>query len=254
MNPAKLNNIALNIYAKLGGTGWVIQKEEKITPELVVGVGATTFEGQTSVGIAQIFLSDGQYLVGDCFPVSDFNDYGRHLEAALSVALQNVINNHIGQNRFRLIFHLYKPAAQSREIRAIQNVIDSLKQYEFKYAFLHLAEEHNFRLYYNNGRENVRPGTLVNLSPFSALVHYSSESSAPLKVDLDRRSTFKDLAYLAKQVYWFSHLSHRTFKPAKNTVTISYPSEMAYLYERLKKVPSWDDKYLMYMQEKLWFL
>ncbi|HXW01503.1 MAG TPA: Piwi domain-containing protein, partial [Anaerolineae bacterium] len=41
LNPYVLNNIALNIYAKLGGTAWTVEKEEKRKEELVIGIGST---------------------------------------------------------------------------------------------------------------------------------------------------------------------------------------------------------------------
>lgn len=47
------------------------RKVEKRKEELVVGIGSSmNKEGKLVLGIAQIFHSDGRYLVGDCSPLS----------------------------------------------------------------------------------------------------------------------------------------------------------------------------------------
>jgi hypothetical protein len=156
--------------------------------------------------------------------------------------------------KFRLIFHLYKSAGEEYEIKAINNVKDRFAEYDFEFALVHLGYGHNFRMYYNDGRNDVMQGTYVQLNKHSALLHFVPKSDLPLKIDLDKRSTFTSLFYLAKQVYWFSHLSHRSYMPAKKTVTIMYPSLMAKMTEELKKVDGWDYDRLKAVSEKLWFI
>ena len=56
---------------------------------------------------------------------------------------------------------------------------------------------------------------------------------------------------------WFSNLSHRSYKPAKETVTIKYANAMAKIMQKLEQVKAWDkelpsfDKRIM---EKAWFI
>jgi hypothetical protein len=85
-------------------------------------------------------------------------------------------------------------------------------------------------------------------------LHFVPKSDLPLKIDLDKRSDFTSLFYIAKQVYWFSHLSHRSYMPSKRTVTIMYPSLMARMTEELKKVEGWDFDRLKAVSDKLWFI
>jgi len=255
LNNPTMNNISLNVYAKLGGTAWTIEKEDKLRNELIIGIGSTISEnGQFVLGVAQIFSNDGRYIAGNVTPLSTFENYSANLEQHLYETLKPYIEEFNKSNKFRLIFHLFKLASKKYEIKAINNLKDKFSNFNFEFALVHLGYGHNFRLYYNDGKSNVRKGTYVQISNNTALLHFIEESDLPLKIELDKRSNFKSLYYLAKQVYWFSHLSHRSYRPSKKTVTIMYPSLMAKVTEELKKVDGWDFDRLKFVSEKLWFI
>lgn len=255
LNNFTMTNIALNSYAKLGGTAWTIEKEDKLRDELVIGIGSTLSEnGQFVLGIAQVFHNDGRYMTGDCSPLSSFVNYAENLENHLYKTLKPLVQEMSKSGTFRLIFHLFKSASEEYEIKAINGLKERFSNYNFEFALVHLAYGHNFRLYYNDGRSDINQGTYIQLSKHSALLHFVSKSDLPLKIDLDKRSTFTSLFYIAKQVYWFSHLSHRSYMPSKRTVTIMYPSLMARMTEELKKVEGWDYERLKAVSEKLWFI
>ncbi len=255
LNAFTMTNIALNSYAKLGGTAWTIEKEDKLKDELVIGIGSTLSEnGQFVLGIAQVFHNDGRYMTGDCSPLSSFTNYAENLENHLFKTLQPLVEEMSKSGTFRLIFHLFKSASEEYEIKAINGLKERLANYNFEFALVHLAYGHNFRLYYNDGNSDINQGTYIQLSKHSALLHFVSKSDLPLKIDLDKRSTFTSLFYIAKQVYWFSHLSHRSYMPSKRTVTIMYPSLMAKMTEELKKVEGWDYERLKAVSDKLWFI
>ncbi|WP_288461537.1 Piwi domain-containing protein [uncultured Chryseobacterium sp.] len=255
LNAFTMTNIALNSYAKLGGTAWTIEKEDKLKDELVIGIGSTLSEnGQFVLGIAQVFHNDGRYMTGDCSPLSSFANYAENLENHLYKTLKPLVQEMSKSGTFRLIFHLFKSASEEYEIKAINGLKERFSNYNFEFALVHLAYGHNFRLYYNDGRSDINQGTYIQLSKHSALLHFVSKSDLPLKIDLDKRSTFTSLFYIAKQIYWFSHLSHRSYMPSKRTVTIMYPSLMARMTEELKKVEGWDYERLKAVSEKLWFI
>lgn len=255
LNPATMEQIALNSYAKLGGTGWTIEKEDKLKDELIIGIGSTiSEEGKYVLGIAQVFHNDGRYMTGDCSPLSTFDNYSENLEEHLFKVLSPILNEVSKTGAFRLIFHLFKSASEEYEIKAINNLKDRLSEYNFEYALVHLAYGHNFRLYNDDGNKEISQGTYIQLSNYSALLHFVKHSDLPLKIDLDKRSSFTSLFYLAKQIYWFSHLSHRSYMPSKRTVTIMYPSLMAKMTEDLKKVEGWDFDRLKAVSDKLWFI
>lgn len=255
LNNFTMGNIALNAYAKLGGTGWTIEKEDKLREELVVGIGSTiSANGQFVMGIAQVFHNDGRYMAGDCCPLSSLSNYSINLENHLFNVLKPLVDQMSQAGTFRLIFHLFKSAGEKYELKALEGLKARLSSYNFEFALVHLAYGHNFRLYYNDGRNDVNQGTYLQLSKHSALLHFVSKSDLPLKIDLDKRSTFTSLFYIAKQVYWFSHLSHRSYIPSKRTVTIMYPSIMAKMTEELKQVEGWDYDRLKAVKDKLWFI
>ena len=206
------------------------------------------------LGIAQIFHNDGRYMTGDCCPISSFDNYAENLEHHLFKILDPILNNIGKSGKFRLIFHLFKSASEKYELTAINNLKDKLDNYEFEFALVHLGYGHNHRLYYNDGKYKIQEGSYIQLSKYSALLHFVSQSDLPLKIDLDKRSTFTSLFYIAKQIYWFSHLSHRSYIPSKKTVTIMYPSLMAKMTEALKKVDGWDYDRLKAVSNKLWFI
>ncbi|MCU0436362.1 MAG: hypothetical protein MUC49_00505 [Raineya sp.] len=273
INPFIMNNLALNIYAKIGGIGWTIQNIEKRKEELVIGIGSSlNKDGRRILGIAQIFHSDGRYLVGDCSPLSTFDNYAENLENHLYNSLSKIISQEIINKRseFRLVFHLFKSASKEYEIKAVENVIKKFQNENltFKYAFVHLAYGHNYRLFTNDGKpykiidnygkeksiEGTDKGTYLELSKHRSLVHFVQESTIPLEIEIDKRSTFEDLRYLSTQIFWFSHLSHRTFLPSKKTVTILYPSIMSGLLDKLQEIDKWDDNMVKTITDKLWFI
>jgi hypothetical protein len=255
LNAPTMTNIALNSYAKLGGTAWTIEKEDRLRDELIIGIGSTISEnGQFVLGIAQVFHNDGRYMTGDCSPLSSFDNYAQNLEDHLYKILKPLADEMSKAGTFRLIFHLFKSASEEFEIKAINGLKDRLGNYNFEFALVHLGYGHNFRLYYNDGKNDIAQGTYIQLTKYSALLHFVKHSDLPLKIDLDKRSTFTSLFYIAKQVYWFSHLSHRSYIPSKRTVTIMYPSLMAKITEELKKVDNWDYDRLKAVSDKLWFI
>lgn len=257
VHPLVMSNISLNIYAKLGGTAWTIEKEEKLRDELVIGVGSTqSSDGTHILGIAQIFHPDGRYIVGNCSPLSTIRDYAQNLETYLYDTLKEVIDTHINTSKsFRLIFHIYKSAAQEYELEAIEKLIRRFKDYTFDYALLHLGYGHNYRLYGDDGKGHLKKGSYVQITPFIGLLHFVPDSTLPLKIELDKRSKgFNDLFYLSKQVFWFSNLSHRSYNPSKRTVTIMYPSLMAAITDKLSQVDGWNHEMLEYVKDKQWFI
>ncbi|MDN3584661.1 Piwi domain-containing protein [Mucilaginibacter flavus] len=255
LNAFTMTNIALNTYAKLGGTAWTIEKEDRLKDELVIGIGSTISDnGQFVLGIAQVFHNDGRYMTGDCSPLSTFATYPANLENHLFKTLSPLIEEMSKTGKFRLIFHLFKSASEEYEIKAIEKLKARLSEYDFEFALVHLGYGHNYRLYYNDGKSDINQGTYVQLSRHSAVLHFVPKSDLPLKIDLDKRSDFTSLFYIAKQVYWFSHLSHRSYMPSKRTVTIMYPSLMARMTEELKKVEGWDFDRLKAVSDKLWFI
>ena len=251
------NNIALNIYSKLGGTAWTIEKTEKEIAELIVGIGSTVDEdGNWVIGFANVFDYNGTYLVGDCSQLSTKENYTENLEKYLVSMLKQTfdLKGLSSSDEVRLLFHLFKEAGENSEIRAISNALQHFKGHNIQHGFVHLSYNHNFRLFLNQGKETPERGTFIQLSSRQALLHLGGKSSVPVQVWLDKRSGYKDIYAVTKQVLYFAHLSYRTFMPPSKPVTIKYPSLMAKMVSELCQIPGWDIAMLNRLNDKLWFI
>lgn len=259
-----LNNISLSVYAKIGGTAWTIEKIDPLRNEIIIGIGSSVTRSENDekrvVGFATVFDYSGKYIVGDCSPISLLDDYTENLKTYLIKIIGKIITNRSlsKDKELRLIFHLYKSAGRKRELVAIQKVMEHFKDYEIKFSLLHIGYGHNFKIYNNCGNDSIDRGFVINLSSNHLLLNFINKitkgNPSPLSIHLDARSTFTDLNYLAKQVFFFSFISFRSFTPSKKPITILYPSIMTKLTEQMKMIPSWDFDKLQYIGEKQWFL
>lgn len=251
------NNIALNVYSKLGGTAWTIEKIEKNVSELIVGIGSTTDEqANLVIGFANIFDYNGTYLLGDCSQLSSKDNYAKNLATYLVKGLKLAFErkNISEGDPIRLVFHIFKEAGEDYEIEAIEKALAHFHAYSIKYALVHLSYNHNYRVFLREGNERPRRGTFIQIATYQALLHLGGKSVVPVLVRMDKRSSYKDIYSITKQVLFFSHLSHRTFTPPSKPVTIKYPSLMAKLVSELKQVSGWDIDVLNKISDKLWFI
>ena len=251
------NNIALNIYSKLGGIAWTIEKSEKNVCELIVGIGSTTDDsGEKIIGFANVFDYNGAYLVGNCSQLSTMDEYAKNLERYLIDTLTQAFDEQglLEGDEIRLLFHLFKEPGKKYELEAIGNVLKHFEIYDIQFGLVHLSYNHNFRIFKNQGHDTPSRGTFIQLSHRQALLHVGDSSAIPIQVRLDKRSQYKDIYEITKQVLYFSHLSYRSFIPPNKPVTITYPNLMARMVGELKKIPNWDYSILDRLNDKLWFI
>ena len=257
------NNIALNVYSKLGGIAWTIEKSEKNISELIIGIGSTVNDsGERIIGFANVFDYNGAYLVGDCSQLSTMDEYAKNLEDYLVNTLRQAFEKKglSAGDKVRLLFHLFKEAGKKHELIAIDNALGHFNQYDVQYSLVHLSYGHNFRIFKDQGKKPPYRGTFVQLSSKQALLHMGGRSVVPIQVRLDKRpeyderSEYRDLYEITRQVLYFAHLSYRTFMPPSQPVTIKYPNLMAKMVSELKKVPHWDHSILNRLDETLWFI
>lgn len=249
--------IALNIYSKIGGSAWTIEKVQKQKTEVVIGISTTiNFDNERVIGFANIFDYNGNYLIGDCSTISNLTNYAYDLENHLTNSINNLIEQKGLQNSdpIRLIFHLSKEAGKKYELKAIENTLAKFKDYDIQFGIVHLSYNHNLRIFLNGGNDIPQRGTFIQISTFQALLHLGKGTKVPILVRLDQRSTYKDIFDASKQVLYFCHLCYRNFRPANVPVTIKYPSLMAKLSDELSQVPKWDTNQMNNIKDKLWFI
>lgn len=256
-NPSIAKSIALNIYSKLGGTAWTVEKSEKDIPELVIGIGSTIDEsGNTIIGFANVFDRNGTYIVGDCSQLTSKENYATNLEIYLKKSIQTAIEvkGIAPQQSIRLIFHLFKGAAKRYEIAAIEGALRAFRSYSIQYGIAHLSRHHNFRMFLDGGHAVIKRGKFLQISTRQGLLHLGNKNTIPLLIHIDKRSTYSDLYATTKQVLYFCHLSYRSFKPANEPVTLCYPRKMAKLTSELRQLNSWDPDVLNHLNDILWFI
>ncbi len=154
-----LNSIALQIYAKIGGTPWVLPSSRSVDREIIIGIGHSKirqnqFSGgnqERIVGITTFLSSDGQYLLGDKVKDVPFDDYFNELLKSLKNSIKRLSNEHGWSegDTVRLIFHIFKPI-KNTEFDVISQLIKDIPEYKIKFAFVTISKSHPYLLFDKN--------------------------------------------------------------------------------------------------------
>lgn len=146
-----LNSFALQIYAKLGGTPWVLPAQGSVDREIVIGIGhswlrSNQFKGAESdrvVGITTFMSGDGQYLLGDKVRDVPFDKYFEELLKSLKASINRLSEEYAWQegNTVRLIFHIFKPI-RNVEFEVVSQLVQEITQFQIKFAFVTISKGH----------------------------------------------------------------------------------------------------------------
>ena len=273
--PFVLDNIALATYAKLGGIPFVMAAAPSLAHELVIGIGSASLRAgrldraERVVGITTVFSSDGNYLLYNSSREVDIDDYPAELLATLRRAVGEIQARNAWQSGdpVRLIFHVFKPLRDA-EAQAVKHLVEQLTDFRVEFAFLHVSEDHDWLLFdlHAEGEADFVPdrGYAVALGRSETLLTVTGPGQLktplqgmprPMLLLLHRESTFKDLDYLAGQVYRFTMLSWRSFLPGSRPVTILYSDRIAELLGKLRQIRNWNpDALATQLQGSRWFL
>lgn len=151
-----LNSIALQIYAKMGGTPWVLPSQRSVDKEIIIGIGHSWLrknqyagsEQSRVVGITTFLSSDGQYLLGDKVKDVAFESYFTELLKSLKQSIQrlSVEQGWAEGDTVRLIFHIFKPL-KNTEFDVISQLVRDITQYKIKFAFVTISNVHPTMLF-----------------------------------------------------------------------------------------------------------
>lgn len=151
-----LNSMGLQLYAKLGGTPWVLPSNRSIDRELIIGIGHSWIrenqykgnELNRVVGITTFFSSDGQYLLGDKVKDVSYDEYFNELVKSLRLSFQNLEKEQGWKNgdTIRLIFHIFKPI-KNVEFNVVSQLIKEFENYKIQFAFVTISDSHPFLLF-----------------------------------------------------------------------------------------------------------
>ena len=280
------NNLALAVYAKCGGTAYVLDpptEESAPTTELVFGIGrgiirAHRFaEAEETVGFATVFRGNGEYLYNDATPYCDKTCYEDAFEETIRRSILRVAEMEMLKDGapLRLVFHVPRRPGQY-EVAAILNAVRKVPQFDIKFALLHINDDHALRLY---DRQQTRPvaygrravpaakllpsrGVSVALGPRERLVTFIGPEQyrgfgtpTPMRVTLHQESTYKDLDTLVEQLYQLSFMSTRSMNPGTRPVTLAYADNLAHLTGRLRRVQHWTVELIHEkLGHRLWFI
>lgn len=282
-----LQNVALALYAKMGGIPWTVDHGETVDDELVIGLGGAELSGsrfekrQRHIGITTVFRGDGNYLLSNLSRECSYDQYPEVLRESSAKVLREVKarNGWKPGHTVRVVFHAFKPlknieiadiiASSVQEIGSEQNV---------EFAFLTVSHDHSFILT-DNAQSGIVPrygnkppkgvnvpqrGTVVQLGKYTRLLCTTGPRMVkrpelplprPLLLHLHKQSTYRDFPYLSDQVLKFTALSWRSTLPTDRPVTILYSSLIAALLGRLQSVSDWSPAVLnTKLRNSKWFL
>ena len=287
-NPAGLQyvlqNVALALYAKMGGVPWTIDHDIGVVDELVIGIGTAELstsrmtKRQRYIGITTVFRGDGSYLVGQLSREATYSEYPAVLRSAVRDTLISIKNRNGWQvgDRIRLIFHAARPPKCIDFAELMTEAVEAIgKDQQIDVAFLTVSQDHPFTLFNESqpGKQTSKGpkgefvpdrGLIIRTGRYSRLITTSGVTlvkraglplSRPLHVNLRRGSTFDDLDYLAEQVLKFTQLSWRSTQPASIPVTIYYSELIARLLGRMKAIPDWSPALIdTQLRASKWFI
>jgi hypothetical protein len=226
-----IQSIALQVYAKLGNIPWVLRDEEGAN-ELVVGVGRHDIylagEGyqKQMFGAAAAFRQDGDFLfAGSTVPVVERDSYEETL-ADLLTEFINRYEHEQAKSLDRLTVHLFKRTGP-KELRAIERAINGRN---IEFALVHVNRDTPLWLVEETGGgiEAAPVGTVVALDEGDRLLMTGEHGTGkkrnphPLRLTLDRNSTFRDMDRITAQVYGFTATSWRGFRTTYEPSSILY--------------------------------
>lgn len=267
-----VNNIGLACYAKVGGIPWVLPVHQTVAHELIIGVGSyVPASGRLGgreryVGVTTVFSADGRYLLETRTRAVSFGDYAAELLAALERVVSDVRQKGgwDDQDPVRLIFHVFKPLKYT-EVDAVRGLMKGLGLPHVEFAFLHVVDDHPYAVF-DERQQGVetrgkRKGafaperglrvrlaedqTLVCLKGPRELKQWTDGLPRPVLLSLHPESTFRDLDYLARQVFDFSCLSWRRLLPSPTPITVLYSDLVAKNLQLLAGVSGWSSEHVL---------
>ena len=231
-----LQNLAVAMYAKMGGTPWTVAHDLTVDDEVVVGMGNVELTGsrfeqkQRFMGITTVFRGDGNYLLSNVSRVCRYDEYPAVLEASMAEVLREVKKRNGWQDddTVRVVFHAHKPLRQVEVAKIVERCVQEVGAGQsVQFAFLTVTHDHPFKVLDTAqagkataaGRKGVYApgrGTIVQLGRYTRLLTTNGVSQikratsplpSPLLIHLHRESTYVDLQYLPEQALKFTSLT-----------------------------------------------
>lgn len=290
--PYILEDIAVAIYAKMGGCPWTLATSVPLTKEVIIGMSYAEFGSRFAsrkryMGIATVFTSDGTYVLAASSPRCTFDEYPERLARVVKEILARLVKEYgWGEGDIvRLVFHSTKPLTKHDMSTVAQVAVRELgAKVQFETAFVTIRRDHPFKVVAPNarGRKGLvelasggygfaqvgqcvpERGVVVDLGRTRRLVcvhgtiltkRQGEGIPQPLLLELHPESSYRDISAVARQVFHFTGLSWGSMKPVAEPVTIHYARLIAKMLARLDGHPAWSDRVLdTHLRTSRWFL
>lgn len=268
-----LENIALQIYAKVGGTPWTVSTASR-SRELIVGVSRAIDRNRNMVvGFVTLFTNDGDYqLLYSLSPKSTTLEKLDEYRGALSRLIVEAYQEYSRQQGepSAVVIHLCKRPGKFHEVAAVEQAMRALGK-TIPFALLHLNDDTSYRLFDTAHPTYVpRPGIKVDLNRYTALLFLDGrvpdatgqevrrKRGVPrvLEVCLDRRSTMNsdEFPRLVQQVFDFARVNWRGFNAQAIPATLNYSYLVARLVSEIG-ADGWNAvASAVSLRDKAWFL
>lgn len=280
-----LDSCALQMYAKLGGTPWVLPSSPNIAHELIVGVGSSLVRNNLYagaqqhklVGITTFFNADGKYIFSSRSKEVAYQDYFQELLSSLKGSIAT-ISKEQGWNEgaiVRIIFHVFKPM-RDMEVEVVAKLIEEYPQFDIKFSFVSFGENHPYLIFDLDqhgitskfistvkGKYTPERGTNLMLEPGVCLLQLKGPMdvksgkqgfTGPLIIRIHSKSTFTDPTYIVQQVYRLTNISFRTFKASQLPVSLLYATLITDQLNKLTAIPGWDPLFVKPLRNRKWFI
>ena len=216
-----LGPLALQMYAKVGGTPWRLPANQSVDKEILIGVGNSIerpnlwsgAEQSRIVGITTFFLGDGSYIQGERLKSVPYKDYFGELLSSLQSSIENISYEFgwkVGST-VRIVFHIFKPIKHI-EADVVAKLIENFPQYKILFAFVTIAVEHPWMMF--RGMADQDSEITVNLCERSDNVILDSHNCLlqirgdrdrpnkkqrpphPVLIRIHEKSNYTDLKYI----------------------------------------------------------
>ncbi len=257
-----LANVALGVYAKLGGRPWLLPASRGDAHEFVFGLGSHVEKqgrrgaGQRVVGIATMFTAQGEFVLDSRTAAVGYEGLPDALRTVVVDAIRRVRSEERWRpdDPVRLIFHAFTQLGRE-SADAVVEAVKGLGLSRMDFAFLHVVEDHPFTVFDLEAEKDHKAplaperGQAIALGDREWLVTLTGRKEVkgsrqglpdPILLRLHRRSTYSDMEALSRQVSDFACHSWRTFMPARLPVTLGYADQIARQLAGLERTPGWD--------------
>jgi hypothetical protein len=254
-------NFTSTAYAKVGNVPYVLH-DPGGTSEIVVGIGRTDVHDgisgkpQQILGVAAAFRQDGDFLfAGSTVPVFNFDQYETRLEALLRDVVSQYEEEQ-GIQLKRLTVHAFKKTGR-RELNATRAALGGR---DIEFALVHVNRDSPLWLAGQPGSgEIVLPsaGTTVGLGALDRLLVTGAAGPLdrhPLRLTVDRGSTFQDMHRILEQIYGFTMVSWRSLNQSREPASILYGRLLAQKVGELMPYGLHPDVVSGALSRRPWFL